>query len=352
MEGETTTAMATPNIALIKYWGRRNEKLNLPNNSSLSMTLSEELNTRTSVVFSKSFSEDRLYIDGMQHDMDETGSEKDRYIQNIINMMRGMAGVSEHALIASRNYFPASTGLASSASGAAALIYALSSSLGVCPSKREQSMIARQISGSACRSCYGGMVLWNRGMKSDGTDSYAEQLFSENYWPELVNMIEIVSTDKKKVSSSEGHTRTVQTSKLYQLLPEISESNVVIASEAIRKKDFDVLAEIIMKSSNSMHAVMLDSYPPLRYLNDASNAIIDAVHNINEAEGKNIVAYTFDAGPNAHVITLEKYTARMKEELSRIPGISETIIAKQGSGPKVLGAERSLIADDFKVVGL
>jgi diphosphomevalonate decarboxylase len=209
--------------------------------------------------------------------------------------------------------------------------------------------MARQISGSACRSSYGGIVLWNRGMKDDSSDSYAEQLFKESYWPELVDVIEIVSASKKKVSSSEGHTRTVQTSKLYRLLPEISESNVVLASEAIRKKDFDALAEIIMKSSDGMHAVMLDSYPPIRYLNDTSNAIIDAIHGMNDAEDQNIAAYTFDAGPNAHIITLEKYAERIKEELSEITGISDTIVSRQGSGPRVLGSEASLITDGFKL---
>src|SRR5271157_1261942 len=221
------TAEASPNIAFIKYWGRRSVQ-NLPNNSSLSMTLdSAVLSTKTSVLVSRRLDKDMLYINGELQDITSAAAnEKTAHIRNILNTLRRLSHSDCRALIVSQNSFPADAGLASSASGSAAFIEAAIPAFGLSIDPKVKSMLAMQISGSACRSLFGGIVKWNVGNKPDGSDSYAEQVFDENYWPELLDIIAMVNDDKKKVSSSEGHTRTVKTSLLYERRVAFAEEGV------------------------------------------------------------------------------------------------------------------------------
>ena len=151
------------------------------------------------------------------------------------------------------------------------------------------------------------MVVWRKGSSDDGKDSYAEQLFDEKYWSEIVDNIVVVSQEKKKVSSRAGMKQTVQTNPLYKSRPESAESRLNAIIEVYRNKDFNVLAEHIMADSNEMHALMLSTRPSIRYLNPVSYEIMDAIEALNAAQGKNVAAYTFDAGPNAQIITLKEY---------------------------------------------
>ena len=211
------TAQGAPNIAFIKYWGKRNEKLILPYNSSLSMTLSHEvLHTTTSIVISKSLKEDIFYLDGEKQDLDNKDIQE-RF--EIVNMFRKIAKVKERILIVSENDFPTASGMASSASGIATLTYVLNEALELRMNPKELSVIARQGSGSSCRSLFGGIVIWYKGTKLDGSDSYAEQIFDEHYWPEIIDNIVVVAKSKKKVSSRAGMKQTVQTNPLYNSRP-------------------------------------------------------------------------------------------------------------------------------------
>ncbi len=337
------TTIGTPNIAFVKYWGRRNDSKNLPANSSISMTLDEKLNTRTSVLLSKKLNEDRFFLNGKQENLEgKNASEKSRLIKAALDSMRSAADSKEHALIVSENSFPTSAGLASSASGAAALIYCLNSALDLKMDTKQQSIIARQISGSACRSIFGGIVKWQKGSRNDGADSYAEQVVAPKHWPELIDIIAVVDSKSKKVSSSEGHTLTPRTSRLYRLRPEIAELSVDMVESAVKKKDFKILAEVIIRDSNNMHATMLDTYPPIIYLNDVSSDIIYNVHEMNVANGI-VAAYTFDAGPNAHIITLKKSSKEIIKRMNGIKGIKEFIVSGQGDGPRMLPDSGSLI---------
>ncbi|MCL5112613.1 MAG: diphosphomevalonate decarboxylase [Candidatus Marsarchaeota archaeon] len=345
---ETITAMASPNIALVKYWGKRGDgSLNLPNNSSVSFTLSENiLNTKTSVAVAPDLKEDAIYINGELQPKDQK-NEKTTFISKIIEEMRKNAGFSDNLLVVSNNSFPTGSGLASSASGASALVFALNEFLGLKLDSKELSIIARRISGSACRSMAGGFVYWKKGELDDGSDSYAEQIAPQSHW-DVVDMIGIVNESRKKVSSSQGHSATTKTSVLYKSRPEYAEKNADLVVDAVRNRNFAALAEVVMRDSNNMHATMLDTWPPIRYLNDMSWDIIEAVHDLNGKNGESIAAYTFDAGPNAHVITTAQHANEVREMLSEVMGEGSRILeAPVGSGPKLLSEKDSLITGEF-----
>ena len=211
--------------------------------------------------------------------------------------------------IASFNNFPTAAGLASSASGFAALVYALGKLFVPEYTNNQLSTIARQGSGSACRSLFGGFVAWERGEKEDGSDSNAVEVASKDYWPEIEALICVVNAGKKSVPSTAGMQRTVTTSPyLMHRAENVVPQRMKDISEAIKAKNFDRFAEITMQDSNSFHATCLDTNPPIFYLTDTSRAIINTIHMLNEAAGKNIAAYTFDAGPNAVIYTERKHT--------------------------------------------
>jgi len=345
MKNEVYTASANANIAFVKYWGKKSD--NIPFNSSVSMTLGNNVSTITSVVFSDKLQHDQLFINGVPVDASK-GGEKAGLLFDVLSQMRKLAGVKEHALIVSKNSFPASTGLASSASGAAAFAYAVNSALGLGLSSRSLSIIARKISGSGCRSVFGGFVLWHAGNRSE--ESYAEQIKNENHWPQLIDAIAIVTEAKKKVSSSEGHIQTIKTSKLYKHRIPFAEENASRAVELIHNKDLHNLSELIMRDSNNMHATMLDSWPPIHYITDSSWRIIDTIHEINDAEGKNIAAYTLDAGPNVHIITEKRYSKKVLNEVGNAVGDIKFIISHAGGSPRLLPDNMALIDEKLNII--
>ncbi len=347
VETQVVTGIATPNIALIKYWGKRDYTgLNTPNNSSISITLDETVKTTTSVVFSNKIKKDTVFINGIKEDItNKKASEKTVYMKNILNKMRSYSNIKENALIVSENNFPSGAGIASSASGAAALVFALNKALELKITAKELSIMARQISGSACRSIFGGIVKWNKGIREDGLDSYSEQIFPESHWKELVDIIAIVDSGKKKISSSIGHEATVKTSTLYKERPAFAEKGVICVENAIKNKDLDLLAKTIMKDSNNMHATMLDTWPPIMYLNDSSKEIIYKLHELNDSQsnGKYIAGYTFDAGPNAHIITIDKHRETIRKMLKEISGVKNIIESHIGNGPRIANEKETLI---------
>ena len=141
--------------------------------------------------------------------------------------------------------------------------------------------------------------------------------------------------------------QTVATNPLYKVRPDAAEKRVAFAIAAYKKRDFNALAEQIMADSNEMHGLMLSTRPSIRYLNGVSFAIMDAIEELNASAGKNIAAYTFDAGPNSNIITLKQHKDAVLKALR--PFIeSKTImdmkISEVGSGPELLdSASRSLI---------
>jgi diphosphomevalonate decarboxylase len=339
---EIVTARGPSNIAFIKYWTKSDLKLNLPNNSNISMTLGEDVSTVTSVLLTDRIEKDTVYINGELQVLEGAeATEKSRFMRDMLVYMRDLAKTKKKALVVSKNNFPTSSGLASSASGGATLVFALNHALGLGLKDSEVSIIARRISGSACRSLYGGIVKWNKGKKADGSDSFAEQVVDENYWPDLIDIVAIVDSSKKKISSSEGHAATVATSPLIKARLDFAEKGVKTVIEAVKRRDFPMLGEAIMRDSNDMHAIMLDTYPPIIYLTDASRDIIYGIHELNK-DGI-IAAYTFDAGPNAHIITTVKSRKMVLEVLKRVSGVRKIIETKIGKSPAILGKSESLI---------
>jgi diphosphomevalonate decarboxylase len=207
--------------------------------------------------------------------------------------------------VVSDNNFPTAAGLASSASGYACLVFCLSKLYGL--KKMEISDIARMGSGSACRSIYGGFVQWQKGASYDGKDSIAVQIAPASHWPELHVLILVVKDSKKKTGSTNGMARTILTSDLIKYRVEkCVPPRIHSMIQAIKDRNFAKFAEITMKDSNQFHAVCLDTYPPVVYMNDVSHEIVNYVHEFNRIEGETKVAYTFDAGPNACLYVLEK----------------------------------------------
>ncbi|TNM91176.1 hypothetical protein fugu_003465 [Takifugu bimaculatus] len=259
------TCTAPVNIAVIKYWGKRNEELILPINSSLSVTLhQDQLKTTTTVVASKSFQEDRIWLNGKEED---------------ISHPRLQSCLRE--------------------------VYTLAQVFGV---EGELSAIARQGSGSACRSMYGGFVQWLMGQKEDGKDSVAQQVEPESHWPELRILVLVASAEKKPVGSTSGMQTSVETSALLKHRAEsVVPGRMAEMIEAIGRRDFATFAELTMKDSNQFHATCLDTYPPIFYLSSVSQQVINLVHRYNRHYGETRVSYTFDAGPNAVIFTLKQH---------------------------------------------
>lgn len=329
---ETATCVATPNIAVVKYWGMRDARLVLPANPSLSFTMDETLSTVTTACFCSEFPADEAWIDGKKLKRREMGR-----ISAVLSTARKIAAPKKKGLkarIVSKNNFPSSAGLASSASGIAALSCAVAKALELGIGRREMSMIARMGSGSACRSVFGGFVEWGEGARDDGTDSYAKQIHPASHWPQLRNVIALANSKRKKVPSNKGMQMTMRTSALFKRRLACLPGAIAKMKKAVAARDYPAFAGLLMAESDSMHSCMVDTKPPLHYLNATSKEIIDKVQKLNSASSDPATAYTFDAGPNAHLYTLEKNVNAVKKMLAEIDGMKEVRVCKIGNGPR------------------
>ncbi|KAK2973934.1 hypothetical protein RJ640_001402 [Escallonia rubra] len=342
------TAQTPTNIAVIKYWGKRNEDLILAINDSISVTLDPaHLCTTTTVAVSPTFDQDRMWLNGK-----EISLLGGRY-QNCLREIRSRATDLEdekqgikitkreweklHVHIASHNNFPTAAGLASSAAGFACLVFSLAKLMNVKEDQGALSAIARQGSGSACRSLYGGFVKWVMGKEENGSDSIAVQLADEKHWDDLVIVIAVVSSRQKETSSTSGMRDTVETSMLIQhRAKEVVPKRIVQMEDAIKKHDFAAFADLTCADSNQFHAVCLDTYPPIFYMNDTSHKIISCVEKWNRSAGTPQVAYTFDAGPNAVLIARNRKTAAelLQRLLFHFPPNSDTDLNSYVIGDK------------------
>jgi diphosphomevalonate decarboxylase len=318
------TAVACANIAFIKYWGKRDAALNLPANSSLSMNL-ETLTTVTTVEFSPGYDDDVIILDGR-----ELQGESRRRIVAHLDRVRDMAGLQARARVISENSFPTGAGLASSASGFAALSLAASKAAGLELSERELSILARFGSGSACRSIPGGFTEWTAGTTSE--DSFARQIASAEHW-DLRDVIAIVSTSHKQVGSTEGHA-LAPTSHLHQARVASVPDRLAQAKAALLGKDFANLGRLIEEDAVSMHAVMMTSRPPIYYWLPTSMELIHEVQNWRAEVLE--VYFTFDAGPNVHLICQAADQAEVKRRLEDIEGVLEVIVSGPGPGARVI----------------
>lgn len=322
------TATAPVNIAVVKYWGKRDAGLNLPTNDSLSVTLDQDdLRALTTAACGDTpeFAGDRMWLNGEEKDV-----RADRRLQACLAELRalrrqveaqddGEPKMADMALrIASENNFPTAAGLASSAAGLAALVRAVADLYRLPQSAEELSVIARQGSGSACRSLMGGYVAWIGGASKDGSDSRAELVADRDHWPTMRAAILVASARKKDVSSTSGMQLTVATSALFaRRVESVVPEHMHQMRTAIAARDFAKFAEVTMRDSNSFHATCADTYPPIFYMNDTSRLVCRFVERVNAAEKETIVCYTFDAGPNAVLYYEHRNAQRLFKYLHR-----------------------------------
>jgi diphosphomevalonate decarboxylase len=317
-----------PNIALVKYWGKRDEALILPHQSSLSLTLAP-LSVKATVEFGHA--EDHVEINGGL----ARGGERDRVV-SLLEEVRRVGGKSlGGARVDSRGDFPASAGLASSAAAFAALAVAGRAAAGLPPDIRAASRLARKGSGSACRSIQGGICAWRRGARPDGEDSWAEQLFPESHWPELRMVVAVVSRDEKPVKSRDGMRTTVETSPYYPAWVKDAEAELVRAEALIRKKDLEGLGQLAERNAWRMHATALAADPPLCYLLPGTLAILQALP-AERARGVPIY-FTLDAGPNPVLLTDVEHVGTA-EALARACGALEVVHCAPGGDARLVMA--------------
>lgn len=290
------SAFAPANIALCKYWGKRNEELNLPVTSSLSVALGS-LGTHTTL---EPVDRDAIQFNGVALPLDHPIAGR------LLRFIRLLCGDSTPGIqVNTQNSIPTGAGLASSASGFAALVKAIDQACGWNLTGRELSILARLGSGSATRSVFPGFVEWHCGSASDGLDSYAEPIDAD--WPELRLGILTVSTAEKLIGSTAGMKQTTAASPLYRAWPGKVAEDLPRLRTAIEKQDFEQMGETAESNALSMHATMIAARPPVLYWHPES---VEWMHRIWDARGKGVPVYfTMDAGPNIKLLFLKESEA-------------------------------------------
>ncbi len=321
------TAVANANIALVKYWGKRNKELILPFNSSISMTC-DGLHTKTTVEFSEKYDSDTMVIN------DEELRKDEKDILGHIERIRKMAGIEEKAKVISESNFPVAAGLASSASGLAALTLATSKAAGLDLNEKELSILARMGSGSASRSICEGFAEWHKGSKEDGSDSYAESIAPKAHWPEFRMIACIVSEEKKPVSSRAGMAQTVANCPYYEGWLKTVEDDLNNVRNGILKKDFTLVGSTAEYNALKMHATMMTTRPSIIYWTPAT---MDIMHSVVHWREEGLESYfTMDAGPQVKILCLEKNLDEIKTKLEESDSIKKTVICKPGDGTKIV----------------
>jgi diphosphomevalonate decarboxylase len=318
------SAVSNPNIAFIKYWGNRDNNLNLPTNGSISMNLAG-LSTQTRVTFDPSLVCDTLSINGEVYE----GAAWQR-VSTFLDHIRRTADITHYAAVESQNNFPAGAGLASSASAFAALSLAASRAAGLELDEASLSRLARLGSGSASRSIPGGFVEWFSGEDASDEDraSYAVSIAPTAHW-DLIDCVAVLSAGHKETVSRVGHA-LASTSPLQKARISGAGQRLEVCRNALLQRDFDALAAVAELDSNLMHAVMMTSSPPLFYWQPASLAVMQQI--MKWRAGGIPVFYTIDAGPNVHAICLSSWKDRIADGLREISGVMDVLAAPPG-GP-------------------
>ncbi|MED5534819.1 MAG: diphosphomevalonate decarboxylase [Pseudomonadota bacterium] len=318
-------AKVCANIALIKYWGKVSAALNIPAVGSISITL-DNLWSETEVEFDESLATDTLILDG-QSRLDQLGR-----VTKCLDLLRGRAGSEVSARVVSHNNFPTGAGLASSASGLAALTIAAARALALELSPRSLSIIARQGSGSAARSIFGGFVEMHAGSTPDGSDSFAESLLAADTWP-LEVVIAITEWGEKSVSSRAGMEQSALSSPYYSDWVATSVVDLDRCRRAILRRDFEQLTNVAEHSCLKMHAVAMAAQPPLVYWNATTVACMDVVRDLRHSGVP--VFFTIDAGPQLKAVCAPGFSQDVERTLRDVPGVLETLTT--GLGPGIIG---------------
>ncbi len=310
----TTTAQAHPNIALVKYWGKQSKPGNLPATPNLSITLSN-LTTTTRIQEGK---KDEIHLNGEQIEDAKIG----RWLQTLRSELE-----IPSLIINSENNFPTSAGLASSASGFAALITAINAHCVLGLNEEMRSNWARQGSASAARSIHGGFVAlvppqWE-----------AMRLASCSHWP-LEVVVAVTSRAAKVVNSTQGMQRSKQTSPFYNAWLRGAAEDYSSAAQAISLRDFTQLTQVAELSCLKMHSLMLTSSPTLSYWTPASIACMDCIRALREQGHQ--VFFTVDAGPQIKAVCTPESRPAVSAALARVPGVLEIIDCGLGEGAQII----------------
>jgi diphosphomevalonate decarboxylase len=315
------TARAHTNIALIKYWGKKDQQLMLPQNSSLSLTL-DHFYTDTQVEFLPQLTADAITLDNQP----VTGRGGQR-IRDFLDLVRTQSGCTDFAKVVSWNHVPTAAGLASSASGFAALAAAASKAAGVQLDRPALSRLARRGSGSATRSIYGGFVEWQMG--HDDLSSQAVPFTETVDWD--IQMIAIVLDKKaKKISSSTGMARVVATSPYYPAWVQQTTQDLADMKQAILTKNLKLVGTIAEANAMKMHALNLSATPPFTYFEPESLVAMKMIEDLRN-EGVSCY-YTMDAGPNIKVICSAAETPTIIAKLGQHFDKQQLLVAKPGPG--------------------
>jgi len=318
----TVRAVAHANIALVKYWGKRNVSLNLPAVGSLSITL-DALKTETTVQADESLQKDKFILNG-KYASDDQILKIGRFLDFLYELPD-----RPKLVIDSKNNFPTGAGLASSASGFAALTMAASGIYGKEFDRKQLSKIARQGSGSAARSLFGGFVEMKCGEGDTGDEDYAVQLYGSDYW-DVRMLIAITSHKKKPVGSTAGMTRTAETSPFYSSWVKSSAKDIENMKQALEERNFEKMGILAEHSSFKMHGLALSANPPLLYWNATTT---ETIHKIWQLRENRIPAYiTMDAGPQVKVLCLPEQEEIIQNTLKSIEGVENVISARPGPG--------------------
>lgn len=318
------TALAPSNIAFIKYWGKKDEELRLPENGSISMNLSNLLTT-TTVEFDPSYKDDEVLIND---DINYLIAQK-RIITHL-NRIRSLSKTKLKAKIVSKNNFPNGTGLSSSASGFASLTLAASSAAGLQLSEKKLSILARIGSGSACRSIPDGFTEWLSGDTSEA--SYATSLYSPDYW-DIADVVAVISKNKKEISSTEGQKLAVS-SPFYSLRLSKIKNKIKLLKQYLAKKNFTKFGELVEAEALEMHAIMMTSTPSLLYIMPESLKIM---HLVKKWRSDGLEVYfTLNTGQDMHLICEEKNTKKLHQLLSQISEVKQIIANKPAKGTQLI----------------
>jgi diphosphomevalonate decarboxylase len=321
---QKATVNSCSNIAFIKYWGNRDAQYRVPLNDSVSMNLSDATTT-TTVEFDANLNDDQINVGGV----DANEATRVRAIKHL-DRVRTLAKIATKARVQSQNSFPTGVGIASSASAFAALSVAASHAAGLQLSERELSILARQGSGSACRSIPSGFVEWIAGHSSE--NSYAISIAPPEHW-DLRDVVAIVSTEEKKVGSSEGHT-AAQTTPFMLARQYGLPARFHLVRKAILTKNLALLGPAIEEDAIELHMMAMTSRPPIFYWTPGMVRVIQSAMRWRE-EGLGVY-FTLDAGPNVHLICESKDAEPVAARAKEIADVQQVIVNAPGGAARLI----------------
>jgi diphosphomevalonate decarboxylase len=329
--GDSATALARANVALVKYWGKRDEPLNLPAVGSISLTL-DGLEASATVAFG------------------QRGGSRPRFVQNgvpvagvaaerMAHFLDQLATPAADAPILHTDVtanFPVGAGLASSAAIFCAVTAAALSVLRRKTDLVQLSALARLGSGSAARSVFGGLVEWQRGEAGDGSDSTARQILPETSW-DLSLLVAITSEQMKRHASRDAMRHVGQTSPLFAGWVAAQDEDLVAMRRAIAARDLAEVGRIAEENCLRMHATGFAARPPVIFWSPATLSVMDTVRALRE-DGTP-AWFTIDAGPQVKVLCLPRDAAVVTERLGGVPGVLRVLRSRPGRGVEMLSGE-------------